>query len=50
MQVFVHVNTKVNHVALLIPTNDMALIMKDHCELSCSHNIMKDSPKPFVHS
>ena len=43
MKVFVHVNTKVNDDALLIPTNDMALIMKDQSDLSCSHDKMRYS-------
>ena len=49
MKVFVHLNTKVNHFALLIPTDDMALIMKDQCDLSCSHDIMRHSQKPSIY-
>ena len=34
MKVFVHSNTKINHVFFLIPTNGIALIIKDYCVLA----------------
>ena len=50
MKVFVHLYTKVNQVTLLIPTNDMALIIKDQSDLSCSHDKMRHSQKPSIYS
>ena len=50
MKVFVHLNTKVNNVAFLILTNDMALTMKDQSDLSCSHDIIRHSQKPSIYS
>ena len=42
--------TKVNQITLLIPTNDMALIIKIKSDLSCSHDKMRHSQKPSIYS
>ena len=34
MKMFVNPNTKMDHLSLLIPTNGIALIIKDYCVLA----------------
>ena len=50
MKVFVNPNTKINHISLIIPTNGIGLIIKDHCVLAAVMMYKKMAKKHCIYT